>query len=504
MVSPPSTVGVPLLNVQEPEPQPIEISISPAFRTPAWAWGVCWLMFASTVLNYMDRQAISLVEPFIHAEFHLTNADFGWVMAAFQLSYALFQVPAGFFVDRWDVRRTYAGAVAFWSLAGIGSAFAPGLGSLVLLRALLGVGESFNWPCALRVTARILPPSDRSLGNGIFNSGAAVGAVVSPILVTLLSQKYGWRTSFVIIGALGFVWVAAWLAIVGRAGNRLQPVPRDSQKPENSSLPPVQGLSRPALLAYSALVVVAFLIASTSYWRGLWAWWWAISFLMFGVLLISLAVPERLLEGSAWAGSLGRIVRMRRFWVLVVVSLSINVCWHFLVMWMPGYLRKDRGMTYLASGLWTAVPFLAADFGNLGGGALSRFIAARGFSVVRSRVAVMAFCTLLISSGAWVGLVESNAFVIVLLVFMAMGTAAFMANYFAFAQEVSSQHTGLIVGLLGGLGNLLAAGILPFAGLVKDRTGGFGPIFVLVGLVPFLGLATLLVGWGRDPHGVNG
>ena len=486
------------MDVQEPLPKLIEINDSPAFQTPAWAWGVCWLMFASTVLNYMDRQAISLVEPFIHAEFHLSNADFGWVMAAFQLSYAVFQVPAGFLADRWDVRRTYAGAVAFWSLAGIGSAFAPGLGSLVFFRALLGVGESFNWPCALRVTAQILPPSDRSLGNGIFNSGAAVGAVVSPILVTLLSQNFGWRTSFVIIGALGFVWVAAWLAIVGRAGSRFQPVHQNSPTLEDSSLPPLQGLSSPAILAYSALVVLTLLIASSSYWRGLWACWWAISFLMFGVLLISLALPERLLEGSPWASSLGRIVRMRRFWVLVVVSLSINVCWHFLVMWMPGYLRKDRGMTYLASGLWTAVPFLAADFGNLGGGALSRFIASRGLGVVRSRGLVMAFCTLLISSGAWLGRVESNILVIVLLILMAMGTAAFMANYFAFAQEVSPQHTGLIVGLLGGLGNLLAAGILPFAGLVKDRTGGFGPIFVLVGLVPFLGLATLLLGWGRD------
>ena len=124
----------------------------------AWAWGICWLMFASTVLNYMDRQAIALVGPEIKAQFGLDNLGFGWVLLAFQLSYAFCQWPAGYLADRWDVRRTYAGAVLWWSLAGIATAFAPTLGILMGLRAMLGMGESFNWPCALRVTSGILPP----------------------------------------------------------------------------------------------------------------------------------------------------------------------------------------------------------------------------------------------------------------------------------------------------------------------------------------------------------
>ena len=107
----------------------------------------------------------------------------------------------------------------------------------------------------------------------------------------------------------------------------------------------------------------------------------------------------------------------------------------------------------------------------------------------------MSGCAVLVTSGAWVGLATSDTVVIALLATMALGTAAFMANYFAFAQEVSTRHTGLIVGILGGLGNLCAAGFLPMAGAVKDRTGGFGPIFVLVGLLPFLGIAALSLGW---------
>jgi MFS transporter, ACS family, hexuronate transporter len=270
--------------------------------------------------------------------------------------------------------------------------------------------------------------------------------------------------------------------------------------PEWEDLPavPSSSLSTAAQCAYGAVVATAVLLAISAYWQGLAAIWWAIAWLMFGILLASLVLPTRLLAGSDWAGSLGQVVRMRRFWIMAVVSVSINVCWHFLVSWMPTYLKEDRGMTFLASGLWTAVPFLAADVGNLGGGALSRMIAGRGFGAVRARTVVMTFCTLLVTCGAWVGLVESNMLVIVLLGVMAMGTAAFMANFFAFAQEVSSRHTGLIVGILGGLGNLCAAGILPLAGMVKDTTGGFGPIFVLVGLLPFLGLGALIAGWGRE------
>lgn len=469
-------------------------------RPTPWAWGICWLMFASTVLNYMDRQTMAQVGPLIKGEFGLKNEDFGWVMAAFSLTYAVFQVPAGYLVDRWDVRRTYAGAVAFWSLAGMSAAFSPSLGILLVLRAVLGVGESFNWPCALRATAQVLPPADRSLGNGIFNSGAAVGAVLTPLVVTKLADAYGWRVPFVVVGALGFVWVAVWLTVLGGERRGLLASRADS-KPKVRHDPleaPPPGLSAQAKLAFGIVAATAVGIALSGLRFGLPAIWWAIAWMMFGLLFAARIVPAHALKGAEWAESLGAIVRLRRFWVLVVVSVSINVCWHFLISWLPTYLKEDRKMTYVVSGFLSAVPFLAADIGNLGGGALSRFLAARGLGAVRGRMAVMALCTLLISAGAWVGTTRSDSLVIALLAIMALGTAAFMANYFAFTQEVSSRHTGLIVGILGGLGNLCVAGFLPFAGKVKDTTGGFGPVFVLVGLVPFVGLAALLAGWGAD------
>lgn len=472
---------------------------APPPRADAWAWGVCWLMFASTVLNYMDRQKMSLVSEPIMKEFHLDEVGFGWLISAFLLTYAVCQLPAGYLVDRWDVRKTYAGAVAWWSLAGVAAAFSPTLGALIGFRILLGVGESFNWPCALRATSQVLPPRDRSLGNGIFNSGAAVGAVLTPYMVTTLTLAYGWRISFVAVGMLGFVWVAVWLWVLGgERGRKRLAVAKPRVAPDRVLTSRPRGLSSGARQVFGGVAASAVGLALLAFHFGAPAIWWAFAWLMFGTLLAARVLPESSLSGADWAASLGEVVRQRRFWVLVVVGVTINICWHSLVNWLPTYLKRDRGMTFLASGLWSSVPFIAADVGNLGGGALSRFLSARGLALPRARALVMTVCSLLITSGAWVGLIRSNTTVILLLALMAMATAAFMVNYFAFTQEVSTRHTGLIVGILGGLGNLAAAGFIPLAGWIKLRTGGFGPVFVLMGLIPFVGLVTLLAGWGMS------
>jgi cyanate permease len=212
-------------------------------------------------------------------------------------------------------------------------------------------------------------------------------------------------------------------------------------------------------------------------------------------LLAALVIPLPLLKGADWALSLGEIVRLRRFWILVLVSISINVCWHFLISWLPSFLINDRGMKFLAGGLFSTLPFLAADIGNLGGGALASILSRRGLSAVQARLLVISCCTLLITTGALVGSVQSNTVVLILIALMAMGTAAFMANYFAFIQEVSGRHTGLVAGILGGLGNLFAAGFHPVVGQIKDATNSFGPLFLIVGLLPYLGLAALVLGW---------
>jgi ACS family hexuronate transporter-like MFS transporter len=497
-----------------PEPQ------AGPLKATGWAWGLCWLMFACTVLNYMDRQAMAVVGPLVKAEFQLDNVWFGWVGAAFQLTYAFCQWPAGYFVDRWDVRKTYAAAVAWWSLAGIATAFSPTLGVLLACRALLGMGESFNWPCALRVTSHVLPPAERSLGNGIFNSGAAVGAVLTPLVVVPMATALGWRVPFLVLGALGLVWVVAWLAL---SAGRPAMVGTAQARPADSGLPAA------AKGAFGGVVALALAVAATWFWFGLPALWWGVAVLMIGLLLVARAAPAHWLEGADWARSLGAITRRRRFWVMVAVGCTVNVSWHFLVYWMANFFQEGRRLGPLVGGMVTALPFLAADGGNLLGGGAVRVLVRRGWSTGAARKIVLCVCMVLISSAVWVGVVvagtpqgpagveippsgsslgtyisavlsaiRGDGLIIALLSLAALGTAAYMVNYFAFGQDVAPRHTGLVIGYLGGLGNLFAAGFLPLAGWITKGPYGFAPNFVIVGVLPLAGLLTLLAFWGRD------
>jgi ACS family hexuronate transporter-like MFS transporter len=456
------------------------------------------LMFASTMLNYMDRQTIALVRPQIREAFAIkTDAEFGWIIAAFAMIYALLQVPAGYLVDRWDLRWSYAGAVIWWSMAAMATAAVPTLGLFVACRALLGVGESFNWPCALRVTARVLPPAERSLGNGIFNAGAAVGAVVTPFVVTKLTLAYGWRTAFLVPGAVGLIWVAAWLVLVKGRHRALLAQRSYQASPQGGTEAGRHGPSPSVRVAVAIVLIAAAATGLSAFWYGPISVWLGITLLMIGPLLAAAALPLDKLAGSPWTSSLGEIVRERRFWIMVLVSITINVCWHFLVNWVPTYFKDERHLDYAASNFLSAVPFLAAAIGNVAGGWLSRRLVGLGLSTVSARQSVLVLCMVLIQAGITVGLARDSTTATVLLSVMAAGTAAYMANFFAFAQEVTPKRTGLVVGYLGGLGNLFVAGFQPFAGTVKDVTGSFTLVFWLVALLPLLGLAALLLGWNR-------
>ncbi|MGH7995984.1 MAG: MFS transporter, partial [Opitutaceae bacterium] len=176
-------------------------------RRGAFRWGVCLLLLAATVLSYLDRQTVAICAPAISKEFHLSNEQFGGLLAAFRWTYAAAQVPAGWLADLFGFRGLYAVALGLWSLAGGAAAWSRSDRALGSARAVLGVGEAFNTPCALLVTAEVLPPEDRDLGNGLFNSGAAIGALIAPLVIGPIAVRWGWRTAFAAVGSLGALWV---------------------------------------------------------------------------------------------------------------------------------------------------------------------------------------------------------------------------------------------------------------------------------------------------------
>jgi ACS family hexuronate transporter-like MFS transporter len=177
-----------------------------------WRWRLVWLMFLATMINYMDRQALGSTSDHIKQEFRLDEEGYGWLEFWFGIAYGLFQIPAGFLADRLHMRRLYAAALLLWSAAGFATGLAGNVVVLMACRVVLGIGESFNWPCAVSIVRRVIPLESRGLANGIFHSGASIGAVLTPLVVLMLVGPEGenWRLVFQLIGALGLIWVILW------------------------------------------------------------------------------------------------------------------------------------------------------------------------------------------------------------------------------------------------------------------------------------------------------
>jgi MFS transporter, ACS family, hexuronate transporter len=197
----------------------------PAFRADRGRWGVCLLLLFATVLNYLDRQVLSLNAEHVMREFGLDKEGFGRLVAVFRYFYAALQIVGGWLVDSIGPRYLYPAAVGVWSAAGMMTSWAPGLGMLASCRAVLGIGEAFNWPCALKTTERLVERAERPIANGIFNSGSAMGALIAPLLVTFITLRLGWRASFIFVGALGAVWIILWLRATHRYADLLRGVP---------------------------------------------------------------------------------------------------------------------------------------------------------------------------------------------------------------------------------------------------------------------------------------
>lgn len=174
-------------------------------------WVVCGLLFFATTVNYIDRQLLAVLKPVLQRELHWTDADFGWVVAAFTGAYALMMPLAGRFIDWLGTRLGYPLAVLLWSLASMSHSLARSAWQFAAARFALGIGESANFPAAVKTIAQWFPSQERALANGIFNSGTNVGAIIAPLLAAFVAVRFGWRATFLVTGALDLVWIAAWL-----------------------------------------------------------------------------------------------------------------------------------------------------------------------------------------------------------------------------------------------------------------------------------------------------
>src|SRR5262245_59723629 len=380
-------------------------------RTFWGKWGLCLLLFLATTLNYLDRQTLSILAPTLQDEMRFDNEALGWLFSVFYYAYTFAHFAVGLLLDRSHLRWAFALAVLAWSTVSAVTGLLEGFVGLLICRLLLGVTESPNWPAALRIISRALPPEERALGNGLFTSGTSVGALIAPGLILGLAALYGWRWAFVIVAAMGLVWLAGWLAFTRRA--EFSDVWSDPAARRDDS-------------------------------------------------------PRRPLAAVV------DLVRSRQFWTVWVVAVLINPSLYFNLNWLPTYLKQERGLTTGAEQAWvlTAV-FIGLDLGYLICGATVLGLTKSGWPMRRARRLVFLAATLLVGLSAFVSSLASMTAVVIVLVVINFGMGLWIASYLTMAQEVSLTHVSTAAGLLGGSGSLVGALAMWAVGKVTQQTSSF-------------------------------
>jgi ACS family hexuronate transporter-like MFS transporter len=312
-------------------------SRSPRFVVANLRWWIGALLFASTVINYIDRQTLNVLAPYLKGEYHWTNRDFALIVIAFRLSYAVVQLIGGRLVDVLGTRRGLGLAVAWYSVMAMLTSLASGLGSFCAFRFLLGAGEAANWPGATKAVSEWFPAKERSVAVALFDSGSAIGGAVAPALVVWLFSVFGtWRPAFLITGALGFLWLLAWMAIYRRPEEH--PLISDSER---------------------AMILKTRSGADET------------------------PAPDR---APVWM-----LLRYRQTWGVILAKAILDPYWFLVADWFALFL-VSRGFKLedTLAGFW--IPFVCADLGNFVGGGLSSYFIHRGWSLGASRRIIFLIC----------------------------------------------------------------------------------------------------------------
>src|SRR5213596_3785005 len=266
-------------------------------------WTVCALLIVVTTINYVDRQVLGILAPTLQRELHWSESDYGDVVSWFSLVYAFGFLAAGRLLDRVGVRRGFAVAIVAWSVAAIGHAFARTAAGFSAARALLGLGESANFPGAIKTVAEWFPKRERALATGIFNAGTNTGAIVTPLVVPWIALTWGWRWAFVAVGTLGFLWLLLWLALY-----RSPPADTHPDEPDGARVPWIRLLG----VRQTWAIVVGKLMADPIWWFYLY---WLPKFLdaKYGIKLAQVALPLIVVYLVADVGSIAGGLLSSRF-----------------------------------------------------------------------------------------------------------------------------------------------------------------------------------------------
>lgn len=409
-------------------------------------WSICVLMLLATMLNYMDRQTLAQQASDIRAALSLSNEDYGWLETGFGLAFAVGGIVSGAIADRVSLRWLYPAILLGWSAVGFATGFVTTFGELLFCRVLLGLFEAGQWPCALAAAQRLLPPQQRPLGNSILQSGASLGAIVTPWVILALNRggNDGWRLPFQVVGGAGLVWIIAWLLTIR---------PRDLDINESQALAPKK--PHPEL------------------------------------------DPE--FEDPA-GGREDRRVFIRRFLALVVVVITINLCWQFFRAWMPMMLEKQYGYGKEQTQNFSSLYYLMAGIGCLAVGFLVRWLTDHGWPVHGARMATFGFCVALTALSVGAAALPASWMLLALLLAIGFGSLGQFPTYYAFSQDLTVRQMGKVTGVLSFVTWTATALVQVWIGRWIDATGSYAAPTLLAGLLPAVGLLAMLLIWD-EPRG---
>ena len=424
-----------------PDPGPLA-SASPVLRPILrLRWWIGGMLFASTVINYIDRQTLSALAPFLKQEYHWTNEDYALIVISFRVAYAIGQTALGRVMDRIGTRLGLTITVACYSVVAMLTSLASGLRSFMFFRFLLGLGESPNWPAATKAVAEWFPKHERGWAVALFDSGSSIGAAIAPAMVIWLYHQFGgWRPAFLLTGTLGFLWIIAWRILyhppethprLGAEERRM--IFADRQ--ENNDHPEAAPAARPRLLD---------------------------------------------------------LLKLPQTWGVIIARSFTDPVWFFIADWFMIFL-VSKGFKPEATLIAFWIPFIAADLGNFAGGGVSSWLIRRGWPVGRARKAVVVFggigMTLLVPTIPLTNLFAiAGLFAVATFAYAAFSTMALVLP----SDLYKCGSVATVSGLCGTAAGVLTIGSTFLIGRISERYS-FAPILIAASIIPLVGAGLVLL-----------
>jgi ACS family hexuronate transporter-like MFS transporter len=455
-------------------------------------WVVCSLLFFAATINYIDRNVLAVLKLPLTQEFGWSNTEFGYINFFFQVAYMVGMLASGWLIDKIGTRRGLAIAICLWSVAAMLHAEAPEIGSAVqgafgalglsmsasvagfaFCRVLLGLGEAAIFPGSVRSIAEWFPQRERALATGLFNAGTNVGALATPIIVPIITLRYGWYWAFIGTGVVGFLWLAVWLWQYRTP--RTHPGVNAAELALIESDPPDGAAFKVPGLALAGVVAAVCFVSGT------------VAATFFGARLVAVLL---FLTGLVTAVVLNP---RRQVWAYAVGKFMTDPVWWLYLTWLPDFLVKVHHVDIRSAMLPLATIYLIADVGSVLGGYVSSKLMARGYSVNSARKITMGIFAVSVTPIVFAAQVDNLWTAVLLISIAASGHQAWSANLYTLVSDMFPRRAvGSVIGF-GGMMGACGGAIMQIAvGVWLDASNNnYVPIFIAAGTLYILALGVI-------------